>query len=246
MDREIHLSFGPLPQDAVKRFVWNSCEWWEWFTAFRRLPSATSIHKRLSEYDGFISFHGTRPVDVESYYKSGLKIADLNELNETARKLLRSDRHPEITEEILENAIASASRFDEQKLFLVIDERELSGHYMIYGSEHICGIAASMVREAGFDCREILKRFGTPTLFRVCLPREIIPDEQLKDLADYMRTVVWETRKRKLPPSIDWTFTLKEPIPGAHIVDHTHPEKIPDPLTYYIPYRYRDDPPDFI
>ncbi len=77
----------------------------------------------------------------------------------------------------------------------VLDAREISGHYLIYGSEHICGIAASMVRQVGLDCRQSLKRFGTPTVFRVALPREIIPKSQLRELAGHLREYGWEMRK---------------------------------------------------
>lgn len=50
------LASPALPEDGRKRFVWNSPEWWEWFTAFRRKPSVTSIQPRLAEYESFVSF----------------------------------------------------------------------------------------------------------------------------------------------------------------------------------------------
>ena len=239
------LRFPRLPNDGRKRFVWESTEWWEWFTAFRRKPSVTAIYRRLREYHSFVSFHSGRPVDVDAYYVNGLQLADVAKLNEVAKERLLSERAPQITPQILEAAIAKASRYHDKTLFLVLDAREISGHYLIYGSEHICGIAASMVNDVGIDCRQLLKYFGTPTVFRVALPREIIPEPQLRDLACHLREWTWESRRDKEPPRIDWSFVLKEPVSAEHILDHVHPERIPDPLLHGIVYTYRDNFPCF-
>lgn len=218
----------------------------EWFTSFKRRPSTTSILRRLERHDFFTAFHGARPLDVNSYYENGITIADISELNQQARKFLISDQYPQITTAILERAIAGASSIHDKTLFLIIDEREASGHYMIYGSEHICGIAAAMHRETGLDCRQILKTFGKPTQFRVTLPRKMIPDDQLHKLADHINGFYWDERRRTDPPRIDWSWILAQSIPGKYIFDHVHPESIPDPLLHYYPYRYRDNFPCFI
>ena len=244
--REIVLPFPPLPDDGKKRFVWQSAEWWEWFTAFRRKPSVTAIYRRLREYDSFVSFHSGRPVDVQAYYKNGLQLADVQKLNQQARDRLLSDRAPEITRDILEAAIAKASTYHDKTLFLVLDAREISGHYLIYGSEHICGIAASLVRQVGFDCRQLLKHFGTPTVFRVDLSRAIIPEDQLRAWARHLREWTWESRRDPHPPCIDWSFILKQSIPAEHILDHVHPDRIPDPLLFGTIYTYRDNFPCFV
>jgi hypothetical protein len=240
------LAFPALLKDGRKRFVWNSPEWWEWFTAFRRKPSTALIQRRLAEYESFISFHSARPVDVASYYEKGLELAQVEKLNAQARERLLSSRYGEITSAILERAITEASIYHDQTLFLVLDEREISGHYLIYGSEHICGIAASMTREAGLDCRQLLKNFGTPTVFRVALPPEIIPGDQIHELAEYLRESSWEERKRVRPPMIDFSFILKQPVAAEHILDHVHPESIPDPLLFNYPYSYRDNFPNLL
>ena len=243
MNRDIAFSFPPLPNDGEKRFLFNSTEWWEWFRAFRRKPSENSIYRRLSEYGFFISFHGARPSDVASYHANGIALGDVNALNHQAKQMLISGRYPQITAALVDEAIAKASTIHDKTLFLVIDEREVSGHYMIYGSEHICGIAASMSHKAGIDCRQLLKDFGTPTQFRIALPRDCIPDDQLRQLAAHIAEFCWDERKRKHPPSIDWSLILTESIPGKYILDHVHPESIPDPLLRYHCYRYRENFP---
>lgn len=243
---DVPLSFNPLPPTSERRFVWNSGEWWKWFRSYRRKPAVESIHARLREYDSFVSFHCARPTDVSSFYKSGLRLGDIESLNRHAREILISPEYPWITPERFERATADASGIHDKTLFAVIDEREISGHYLIYGSEHICGIAASISREVGFDCRDILKYHGTPTVFRMAIPRELIPDSQLHDLAEHVMEMYWDERKRERPPRVDWSWILKQGIPGRHVLDHVHPEKIPDPTMQYIPYRYRDNWPCLI
>ncbi|OJV10103.1 MAG: hypothetical protein BGO12_13665 [Verrucomicrobia bacterium 61-8] len=193
-----------------------------------------------------MSFHCARPLDLSAFYKDGLRLGDIKDLNQRAREIFLSSRYPQITTAIFDLAIENASDIHDQKLFAVLDEREISGHYLIYGSEHICGIGASMVRQVGFDCRQILKLHGTPTVFRVDLPRDLIAESQLRDLAADLVESCWDERKRERPPRIDWSWIMDKEIPGVYVLDHVHPELIPDPLMRYIPYRYRDNFPCFI
>jgi hypothetical protein len=244
--RDIILPFGPLPNDGVKRFHWNSSEWWSWFKSFRRKPSAVAVLKRLREYDEIVSFHAARPLDPASYYATGIELGDVERMNARAREIFLSAGYPSITPPIVDKAIADASTIHDKTLFAVLDEREVSGHYLIYGSEHICGIAASMSRDVPMDCRQILKNFGTPTLFRISVPLDLIPEIQIQQLAEYLLRMVWDERRSKLAPRIDWSLILKNSIPATCMVDHVHPERIPDPLQYYFPYSYKDNFPCII
>lgn len=242
-NHDILLEFGPLPASCRRRFIWNSAEWWDWFRSGRRKPSTSALVSRLQEYDSFISFHGARPQDVSAYYTQGIKLGVVDSLNAQAREIFLSGRYPEITPSILNQAIFTASRTDDRKVFVIVDEREISGHYLIYGSEHICGLAASMIIDAGFDCRQILKSFGTPTVFRIELARDLIPENQLVEFAEHVLEACWDTRKRTQPPRFDWSWILRQEIPGKSVLDHVHPEEIPDPLLRYISYSYRDNFP---
>ena len=243
---DVPLTLRPLPAGSDRRFDWNSGDWWKWFRSYRRKPTVDSLHKRLCKYDSFLSFHCARPSDVSSYYESGLRLGDFQSLNQRAREIFLSDKYPWITLERFEKVIGDVSGIHDKTLFAVIDEREISGHYLIYGSEHICGIGASLSHAVGFDCRDILKLHGTPTVFRVAIPRELIPDDQLQDLAKHIMEIYWGERKRDWPPRIDWSWILKQDIPARHVLDHVHPEEIPDPTKQYIRYRYRDNWPCLI
>lgn len=243
--RSINLDFKPLPNDEVKRFAWNTPELWKSFKSFRRKPAEDVLFNHVSSYDAFLLYHAARPLDVARYYEVGLEVADAKRMNARAREIFLSAEFPTISSGLLERAISDASTIHDKTLFAVIDEREVSGHYLIYGSEHICGIAAKLSREAGFDCRQILKNFGIPTLFRVSLPREMIPGRQLRNLSSYLLESVWDRRRLEHSPPLDWSFDLKCSIPSNCIVDHVHPERIPDPLQLNYPYTYKDNFPCF-
>jgi hypothetical protein len=245
MGHEAAQEFAPLRDEGRRYFIWNSAEWWKWFTAYRRKPSIKAIQKHLSEYEFFIAYHGTRSADIESYYTFGLRSADYEELNRKAKTMLTTSEYPQITDALFEAAVAKASKLHDKNLFLLIDYRELSGHYMIYGSEYICGIAATMTRAVEIDCRQLLKRFGIPTLLRIALPREMIPEEQLYDFAGHIREYIWDERKRSAPPQIDWSFQIQDGIPGERLIDHVHPERIEDPHFQNYPYTYKNNFPCF-
>lgn len=161
-----------------------------------------------------------------------------------AREIFFSPGIPRITEEELSTATASISGLDQGKLYVVIDERHLiryCGHYMIYGSEHLCGVGASLAREHGYDYRQVLKRYGTPTVVRFLLRRSDIPRHQVQELARQLHEAIWEDRRCPEPPLISFSFTLSQPIPPTHILGHIHPKSIPDPLCHFLPYEYCND-----
>lgn len=114
------------------------------------------------------------------------------------------------------------------KLFLVMDDRSLvnsGGHYLLYGSEWILGVL-------GLQAHEALRRRGIPTVLRVNLPLHTVTSYEREHLA---RTMLQEWTRIKVnrpnwTPELDFTFCLREDVPGENIVDHFHPELIPDPL----------------
>jgi hypothetical protein len=227
-------------------FAWGNPKWWAWFTGNRQHPSVKSLIRYITQHDGFIVYHGCRPAEIEPYYRRGLRPSDLQQLNELARQRFLTKEFPEITEAAFDSAVALASNSatmarDDGKIFVAIDDRELirhCGHYLIYGSEHVCGIAAKLCREYGRDYQQVLKRYGTPTVFRISLPMCDVAHREVQSLAECLHKVIWESRKQRTPPRFDWTFTLNVPIPPEQVLGHYHPIEIPDPLHHDIPYRY--------
>ena len=99
-------------------------------------------------FDGVKVFHGCRPDSVESYYSQGLLPLDAEMGKRIAMSIFLSDRFPELSIQDIEN---SAERVKEEwrhgRLYVSLDDRFLlkeGGHYLIYGSEYICAIAANL------------------------------------------------------------------------------------------------------
>lgn len=229
-------------QHKSNYFAWNSPKWWAWFSEHRRCPTKKSLTRYINSHVGIVAFHGCRPLDVSVYYSKGLQPSNLDLLNEYARRIfLLSGEFPEITETEFESAVESMTRLDHDKTYVVLDEQELiqsCGHYMIYGSEHICGIAAALSRGRTQDYRQVLKRFGIPTVFRIVIPMCNIQGCDLDELVEEIFENFWDSRTESTPPLLNWTFTLEKPVPARQILDHNHPTEIPDPLLGRIIYRH--------
>ena len=226
----------------MKVFKWRSPEWWSWLGGQKRRPTIVSVTRYIQSHQKIVVFHGCRPLDVESYYTNGIRVADVAELNRSAKEIFSSVGFPEITESSISSAISSINHVEQGELYVVIDKEDLihkSGHYMIYGSERICGIGAYLFEKSGFDCRQILKRHGIPTVFHVQISVKSIPKDQIETLAERVHNDVWEGYRRiRKPFCFDFPFMLVESVPGTFIVGHEHPTVIPDPLFNYQLYHH--------
>lgn len=225
-----------------KVFEWRSHRHWTYFA--KRKLKRIEVHRFLGEFDAFVAFHACRPMSVEPYYRNGLTIADHENLTAFARKIFVTDEFPEITPIDFEMITNKISRIDHQKTYAVLDDEELirfCGHYLIYGSEHIIGIAAALMKYGKRDYRQILKRFGTPTIFRLELPRDCVPPEQIEQLSDYLSELSEDFVGRDKPPYLSWSLIFSKSLPANCVISHVHPEVVPDPLLRYLPYRYRED-----
>jgi hypothetical protein len=225
-----------------KLFEWRADMCWQFFSA--RMRKSAEIRRFLNGFGGFVAFHACRPTNVQPYYEKGIQIADHETLTAEARKIFLSGEFPEITEEEFEAITRDIPSGDDRKTYVVLDQNELlrsSGHYLIYGSEHICGIAASLMRKGGRDYRQILKRFGTPTIFRVELPVGFVPREQIDQLAHHLGEIAEDLVGCDEPPNFSWSFIFDRCVPAHYVKSHLHPTSIPDPLLRYWLYRHGQD-----
>lgn len=224
-------------------FRWHDPRWWSWLGSHKRCPSLKALRAHLIEpFRGIVVFHGCRPSDVQSYFQDGIRIADHNALDQFAKTFFLSGRFPELTEEHFRSALESTFNIDDRKVYLAVDDRHLlkcAGHYLIYGSERLIGIAARLHKFGVRDYRNALKTVGRPTLLKVVLPFEKIPPHQLRDFLELTRFHAWESRKDKHACPFDCTFALSEAVPKELLVGHEHPSRIPDPLHGSIPYLYQ-------
>jgi len=72
-----------------------------------------------------------------------------------------------------------------------------NARHLIYGSEHLCAIAAGLSERTGRDYRQVLKGFGVPTVFRMKLPLEWVNEHDLGQLVDLLHEwIPWVRRNR--------------------------------------------------
>lgn len=239
---------------SSQMFVWRDTATWQPLVSELRGVRQNQRSMLLAlrgTYDSVVGFHGGRPLDVGSYYSQGLRIADYEQLTATAKRIFMSPEFPEINEGAFQEAVGILSRGFGHEIhngasFVALDDRRLldhCGHYLIYGSERICGIAAQLGRNRIKDYRQVLKRFGIPTIFRISLPLAMIAESDLLELADVVREWVPRIRAGRRPRQIDFTFQLARDIPAKHILGHEHPTRIRDPLLHMQPiYIYPTSP----
>lgn len=217
------------------RFVWKEFASWQPILDKTRKGRVTAKRLQaviLEAYNEILVVHGGRPLNVQSYYAHGLRLARHHLLTATAKKIFVSSEFPEITEEAFRHAVSRLSGIDNKKSYVCLDDRELldhCGHYLIYGSEHVCAIAAQLSRN-GRDYRQVLKRVGTPTVFKIALPLEFISESDLSELAHLVQESLPKLRAGEQPLVANFTFMLTRPVPGRFFCGHEHPEMIPDPL----------------
>jgi len=130
----------------------------------------------------------------------------------------------------------------EGRVYFCLDERALiddAGHYLIYGSEYLCSIAACLCRiitaRDGWaqDYRDVLKRRGTPTVFVCDVPVVVLPsftpgemaEALLEGLAAVQGTVDADLLTAPRDASGFWTDRC---VPSACIAGYTHPPRIRD------------------
>lgn len=186
-----------------------------------------SISERLESMSVRV-FHGTRTADAGSFTKQGIRLHDRAHLESEVRALV--EQHGELSwmvPTLDEKFEATAHLIDEGRCYVVVDERVLieeCGHYLLGGSEFVQGII-------GPERAQSVLSEGAPTVIEVDLPLGRVAPSFL---AEFSRKLVGEwakilRRKRTDAGRIDFTFTLREPVPPCWVVGHFHPKIINDP-----------------
>lgn len=240
------LPLAPRRPDSrgIVLFIWEDPTSWRPLLAAmpRRTRSAAFIEATLrEEYEGVVVYHACRPESPEPYYRDGLKLLDREHAYARARGIFLSGEFPELTVEAFDDACSQISDIDDNRAFACLDQRDLlegAGHYLIYGSEVICGIAGWLGRRNPLrDYRQVLKRYGRPTLFRIRLPFHMVSGPLATEFAKAVREELPWVRRGNAPRLIDFTFRLRQAVPGTHFIDHSHPQQIVDPLLRMTTYR---------
>lgn len=201
-----------------------------------------SFCERFSEQFRFVKmYHCCRPSDTQSYYDSGIRVLDANDVNEKFKKLfLGNTKFPQITESHIQAAIdhMADSHGRAGLIYFGLDDRfllEHCGHYLIYGSEYLQGLATSIQREFGYELKAELRKSGKPTVFEVQMPVEDFSEDELWALAEQVFPT-WAyniAHNKDSSYALDFCIQIDHGLPADLIVRHYHPETIPNASRYY-------------
>ncbi len=172
------------------------------------------------------AFHMCRPLDLSEYQTAGIIPPTRERMYKSTLTLLGQY----VSEHDLKKAFdshwndyyAKGVYFGLDKNFLV---REC-GHYLIYGSEFVCGIAGE------FWCQEKLKSFGKPTIIVAKIPIKLISDSIVQELIEKIACDFDDCK------TVDFGFRITESLKPQYIEEFEFPTRIPDPLHNNLNYTY--------
>lgn len=175
------------------------------------IPKSFTLENEFTHIRGF---HGCRPLDIHTYYSQGIQMLNKEQLlHETLYRLKDTFLDKKRIIEVFEKHWQSES-IERQNIWFAVSKQELlskAGHYMIYGSEFIQGIAADL------GSHQLLKNHGIPTIFSIDVPIETIPTEYLNCLEDNIKN-----------KDTSGGFKSTSPISKNDVIEHFHPLKIVD------------------
>lgn len=171
----------------------------------------------LSEYTHIKVYHACRPTNIGSYLKEGIRCFSKQE---TYRIVLETLLLCDISEKDIMKCFykhwnSGSDHFNQ--IYVSISKEELlneSGHYLVYGSEFICGMASDLF------CQRRLKRVGVPTLIECDIAIEKVP----RDIIEFIEENRYEDG------AWDGGMRLNNEIEPGEIVNCIRPKKIYDPL----------------
>lgn len=194
-------------------------------------PRADRLAAHLRDsYEVIRTYHGCRPTSTATYYQQGLLPADREALERKAHEFYAQFFADTVLDKHLPVIFQELGTTSHGCIHVVLDKRDLlefSAHYLLYGSEFLVGVGASLARLTGIDKRCALKESGEPTLLHVDLPVSLVDDTHLCELAAAISTAKAE---HAVAMQRDFTITLRSPIPSSCIVGHEHPVGLKDPL----------------
>lgn len=179
----------------------------------------TEKHVDLSEYTHIKVYHACRTQNVDSYLKEGIHTFTKREAYRMAKDILMKCDIDEkqITKCFEQNWGKNIHHFN--RVCVNISKEELlqeSGHYLVYGSEFICSMAAEL------GCQYELKHIGIPTISECDVDIKKFTSETISMITDNdFSTGIW-----------DGGIYLQGEIAPNEIVKYFNPKKIFDPIQY--------------
>lgn len=195
------------------------------------------LAQRLADhYHALRAFHGTRPLDIDTFYKDGMHPLDPERFEQRAREIFLDGSFPELTRDSIEVGIEKVGRkYREGRLYFEANEAHLveyCAHYMLYGSEYLCAIAANLPGQR--DYRQHLKKFGTPTILTCNVPLSLLDYDLLREFAGVALETMFSTLlDSTYQHGAKWRgagLYIWKPLPPEFIIGHRIPSVLRDPL----------------
>lgn len=192
----------------------------------------------LERYDCIRSYHGARPLHLESYYESGLQPLRTDHAKGLIEDIFLNGDFPELTQGVIAKAIEDVGpETREGRVYFEANERllvEQCGHYMLYGSEYIIAVAAHLQGDRNY--RPHLKTIGTPTVFLCDVPLRMLHPATLASFAGMALEFIFsDLIEGNFEPS--WSrgagFSIRELLRPEYIVGHYHPDIKRDPFAKF-------------
>ncbi len=171
----------------------------------------------LNNYTHIRTYHGCRPVDLESYFVKGINAYHSKELLQIAADTFG------LSINSLMKYDSESKPFISNQVYFSLFKQELlgeSGHYLCYGSEYLLGIAVQLDKGVHGEFQKILSNIGIPTIFICDLPLNILSQQQ-KDLIS-----------NHYEPYNNSNFScwISDSLQPEYIVGHEHPSNIFNPI----------------
>jgi hypothetical protein len=194
----------------------------------------------LSAFTHLRAYHGCRPNERANYHEIGIVPLDVNRACNSVREIFNSSKFPELTPAIVDNAIASMPTRDrEGRIFFEANNRfllEQCGHYLLYGSEYLGGIARllSDATSNGRDYVLELRTIGTPTLLECNVPISWLSRGTVCALAGsilvaYFKLLLIPQHRHPMVGE-GFGFEIFQVLPPNCIDSVSHPENVSDPI----------------
>lgn len=200
--------------------------------------TTTTLERFNEKYSHIRAYHGCSPTDIHSYLDHGLRPLNIDEFNLHAKRHFCGQMFSEVTNDILQMAIVDVGAgLRENRIYFGLDDQFLinyCGHYLLYGSEYLACVAASLTRLTGrMDYQQSLKGIGKPTILACNIPTSMIENSILEELCRHMVQHFFENHlDSSHSTELDFGFEIHEPLPPEEIASYYHPEHVPDPFTY--------------
>lgn len=172
------------------------------------------------------AYHACRPIDVNDYYRHGLKIPDTNMYYELYDEYIKR-LNIRLTREQYERGRTSleASGLD-KKIYFHFQPYPLlnfSGHYLVYGSEKmVAAFVTALQSESPHDFLE--NQFGQATLLEINVPINMLDKVSQKLVCGHALFCLKQFVNNK-PYETDSCAWINNDLPAKYIAAHTHPKE---------------------